>query len=405
MAFHVCYYMYCTGAWKELVGDHLTRLVMGGIYQACERIHCYAVCAKEEVEGVRQWLAQYGDKFVLEVTAESGSEWLCLSHMSTCVGVDDKVLYLHSKGITKHGQESYPTTQKMVDMIHYFLISKFKECLECLEHCHVLGINLWCSDPLHYLGNCWYARGRHIHSLPTQQPVPAKQWVCNKPDITLGTVYQTPTLGEPSSYLGAFFPIYVRFYHFLLPENETDIYLPMFSGKLPVYDIKIFGETIEDAQLAVVDPVDRSARSQSRLRTFLSSLPSLRLSTPLEDPSVDALQSRTIPIGLHAHHVADTVLFEFPQFTRESPLHLQKLYQTDVGVFLKTTGKPSKVFAVYSTTPYPSLNNIDMHQQWYGDTILPEATNTHAICYVHGDISIAVLEDNKTVNQMDKIVK
>lgn len=77
---------------------------------------------------------------------------------------ESKILYLHSKGVTKPNHE-IPQVNAWVDLMEYFLIENFQECLEDLnKEFYVVGTN-YKNNPKHFSGNFWWANANYISSL------------------------------------------------------------------------------------------------------------------------------------------------------------------------------------------------------------------------------------------------
>ena len=73
---------------------------------------------------------------------------------------NDKILYFHSKGITRNS-----AANDWVEYLEYFNIINYKTCLKKLDDCDVVGTE-YLSKPYHHLsGNFWWATANHISKL------------------------------------------------------------------------------------------------------------------------------------------------------------------------------------------------------------------------------------------------
>lgn len=80
-----------------------------------------------------------------------------------CDTTDCNVLYLHSKGVT---QPYNPGVRDWRDLMVYFNITHWEECVEKLKEYDVVGVN-WTETPQkHFSGNFWWATSNYIKSLP-----------------------------------------------------------------------------------------------------------------------------------------------------------------------------------------------------------------------------------------------
>ncbi len=73
------------------------------------------------------------------------------------------VLYIHTKGITG---DINICIEDWVSYMIYFLITKWKNCIELLDFNDTVGVDLRNYPTLHYSGNFWWASANHIRSLP-----------------------------------------------------------------------------------------------------------------------------------------------------------------------------------------------------------------------------------------------
>lgn len=337
--FHVFYHMYCgCPTWKPIVREHFMRILMSSVYEAACKIHCFAICPDGIREEVRDFVQSLGEKFVLEDTTESGTEWFCLQRMADFLEPDDKVLYLHSKGVTRVGQECYEHVQSWVDLMHYFLLSKYKECMECLEHCEVVGVNMW-IHPTHFSGNFWYAQGRYIKSLDTTQQISAEEWVLHTDERTLVACPHTSYLaGEMytksipvASYVTASPHFrYYRWRHYDFHESDLgkSVVLNPFEGEtLPAHSIKLIGQGPSSVEMMASQSTEW--RYTTRVNQLIEKTPKIRK----EKLPIDKKECMYYSLGIVAKTMEGNWSM-FPQFGPENPLHLEKLYNMKIGLRL-----------------------------------------------------------------------
>lgn len=97
---------------------------------------------------------------------------------------NDNVLYIHTKGV------SLKNEQYIVDWRNYmlyFLIENFKNCLDKLNTYDTCGVDLVQLPSQHYSGNFWWAKAKHINTLPEFFEMPiilterhkAEFWICS----------------------------------------------------------------------------------------------------------------------------------------------------------------------------------------------------------------------------------
>lgn len=74
------------------------------------------------------------------------------------------VLYLHTKGV---GKEINECIEDWVNYMAYFLIEKWRTCVQELESNDTIGVDLRPQPVLHYSGNFWWARSEYLATLPS----------------------------------------------------------------------------------------------------------------------------------------------------------------------------------------------------------------------------------------------
>jgi len=75
---------------------------------------------------------------------------------------DYKVLYIHTKGVTRKGKSFDDWRKCMI----YWTITRWKECVDKLDEVDAVG-PCYCEDPVpHFKGNFWWANASYIRNLP-----------------------------------------------------------------------------------------------------------------------------------------------------------------------------------------------------------------------------------------------
>lgn len=151
------------------------------------------------------------------------------------------ILYIHTKGVRRAGDNLIIKSWR--NMMEYFLIDKFKDCLNGLSLYDTLGnniINARCVDSkyaninpnhnLHYSGNFWWSKKSHIDKLD-YIPVnlskscdltrfKAENWILsNYPDMNVGVIFQDNTNTHP--YYRYIFDYYKKMVFCIKKFNET----------------------------------------------------------------------------------------------------------------------------------------------------------------------------------------
>lgn len=119
------------------------------------------------IECTQAFLAEAGSKFVVAKTAphDTTYERLTLLGMLSLVEPADRVLYLHTKGVTHQKKDFVDKIRAWRTMMEYFIMAKHADCLKGLETHDAVGVN-WSTDPaLHFSGNMWWCRGDYFLTL------------------------------------------------------------------------------------------------------------------------------------------------------------------------------------------------------------------------------------------------
>jgi hypothetical protein len=97
-------------------------------------------------------LRQYGPKFVILGMSETDTtyERFTLNRIKGIVTPADKLLYIHSKGITHHGKPTYLSVLSWRIMMEYFLIKCHEQCITDLDTYDAVGIMWHETQPIHF---------------------------------------------------------------------------------------------------------------------------------------------------------------------------------------------------------------------------------------------------------------
>lgn len=165
--FHIC----AIGHVLDIIQHIINAIHFSGLYDAIDAgIHCCLSGNAELCADVRKLLQESGQKFVIAVEAPGDTtyERLTLHYMRETITPSDKALYIHSKSVTRTGQE-FQRMQAWTRMMMYHLIKRHRECLAYLDTNDAIGCNLHnCggNSPYHFSGNFFWVRGDYFRSLP-----------------------------------------------------------------------------------------------------------------------------------------------------------------------------------------------------------------------------------------------
>ena len=219
MGIFIYYHLTLLNNWREIVREQCTRIIFSGLYGDTTMIKCYAITPNPDtklIEECRKRLKSYGEKFELRDHTAEGNEWFTLSHMREITDDDDYVLYIHTKGVTRFGTtlytfkgdtynipDIYDNILDWRDLMEYFLIARYKRCIEELENGYdTIGINLFTGTPLHYAGNFFWLKGSYIKSLDYTKEHNPETWIFDKPNSFNLSMYQSKQPDIPFGFYG-----------------------------------------------------------------------------------------------------------------------------------------------------------------------------------------------------------
>lgn len=150
------------------------------------------------------------------------------------------VLYLHSKGVTN--PESHNVSM-WVDFLEYFVIHRYKDCIEKLKTHNTCSANMSLSPSRHYSGNFWWARSSHIRTLD----------YCDENNY-YGCEMWPMSKGDPSTFYN-FFSTNKNLYLEPIEKNEYEI---IENKKMNSINIDSTNSRTELCELGAKYPTDKS---------------------------------------------------------------------------------------------------------------------------------------------------
>ena len=206
--------------WREIFWDQINTIKESGLYEIVEKINLGIV---GNIENLRDDIFNDNKFNILYIDSRVT---LYESHTinfikSFCDNIDKEVyiLYIHTKGTRNAGNKE--VTKSWRNMMEYFLINKYNDCLKYLDIFDTLGnniINTYCFDKneiainkdhtFHYSGNFWWSKKSYIDKLNyieldlTKKSINtryrAENWILsNYPNMKIGSLFQDCTNIHP----------------------------------------------------------------------------------------------------------------------------------------------------------------------------------------------------------------
>jgi hypothetical protein len=170
MKIAIFYHIAQIGLGAAIYQQQLHRLYSSGLIKSASYIH-FGVNGDQELFNVP-------DRAIIKRNKNLGDESDTLTSLRDFCKENSeyKVFYFHTKGVSKHtlNGESWRL------MMEYFVIDKWKECIQYLNNYDTVGSNLkilgptlWSdgqkswekAETLHYVGNFWWANASYVNTL------------------------------------------------------------------------------------------------------------------------------------------------------------------------------------------------------------------------------------------------
>jgi hypothetical protein len=162
---------------NEVLNTLLDKINESGLYDKCYRIYLVvngdlSLLQIDKKEKYVIWNANKTTDVV-----EFPSLHLLWVHSNEIDDEDYKILYLHTKGVTKPDSNE---VKDWVEYMSYFNIEKWQDRVNELENYDTTGVNLggkkedyledtltwgYGKSPLHYSGNFWWAKSSYVKNL------------------------------------------------------------------------------------------------------------------------------------------------------------------------------------------------------------------------------------------------
>ena len=155
----IFYHMYCVNDCLNRFVNTYNKIVSSSLIQKVEKIN--VVLVGPEKEKIKEELKFYNKvETFIKPNSETEADTLKMIQQYS-KNNNGKVLYLHSKGVTK---PKHKNIQDWTNLMEYFLIEKHESCIQALDSHDVCGVNYLPGKP-HFSGNFWWSTTKHINRL------------------------------------------------------------------------------------------------------------------------------------------------------------------------------------------------------------------------------------------------
>lgn len=165
----IVHHTFLTGNWQEILNSQIERLISSGLYDSADIIWFTCNLNENDENVFTDFLKDY-NKIQTECHVNNGAEYPGIHKVKELgdANEDMKILYFHAKGVsntytdnaTKQvNQEKIINIQSWRECLEYFVIDKWKDCVDKLNEYDNVGVT--CNGGW-YWGNFWWSQSKHI---------------------------------------------------------------------------------------------------------------------------------------------------------------------------------------------------------------------------------------------------
>lgn len=156
MKIAVFYHVYQAGYWQEIFNEQWRCINESNLLHTAELIHIGINGNVFAESGNTHIRAKFNSNPHKEETDT-------LKDLATFArnNPDYKILYIHTKGISTYSD----TVTDWRNMMNYFCIEQWRDCIKLLNTYDAVGCNLTDIPLLHFSGNFWWANAQYINKL------------------------------------------------------------------------------------------------------------------------------------------------------------------------------------------------------------------------------------------------
>ena len=177
---HVC----ILDGWKDILKEQLNVIKESGLYDVTKNIH-FGIVGNCNIINEYEFNNDFNSIFndvkynilyidsrieLYELNTINYIKYMCSNGL---INEEAYILYIHTKGVRNAGNPDVTTSWR--NMMQYFLINQYKECIKNLDYYDALGnncvnmgdvyVNKDKKHCYHYSGNFWWSKKSHIDKL------------------------------------------------------------------------------------------------------------------------------------------------------------------------------------------------------------------------------------------------
>jgi hypothetical protein len=179
---HVC----MIGIWEEVITKLLNTCKQAGLLKQVQKCYMIALGNKSQLVNLNDIIKNYDNCEIKTHQSDvTNYERTTLNILWDDANIKDhnfKVLYLHSKGVTRNKNREIACVSDWVDYMSHYLINHHQLCQQALNTFDTVGVNFKFDPQPHFSGNFWWANSKYIKTLPRyigQNYLDPEMWICS----------------------------------------------------------------------------------------------------------------------------------------------------------------------------------------------------------------------------------
>lgn len=153
------YHIGCCGDYRPIITEQLQLLLDCHLYTVMNRLVIF-ISNPEEVSFMKRF--DPNSKFDIHIFPLEQRENYTINNFRNHLPKDTKyIFYFHTKGSSR-SETVYSERRKI---LNFYILEKYKVCLQLLKRFHVVGCSLYQYPQLHFSGNFWWTTKEYLDTL------------------------------------------------------------------------------------------------------------------------------------------------------------------------------------------------------------------------------------------------
>jgi hypothetical protein len=181
-------YCFMVNDWEEKLTNQIKRVYDSGLYESADELYLFVTDTTNTLKDKLDDIMFKYPKYIVEYTNINWGEGIMALRKvdELCRLRDDyKILYFHTKGVFNK-YKNFDTKEinnlkldgvnTWVEMLEYFLIDNWKECVTKLDEYDTVGVT---NNGNWWWGNFWWTKSSHVQkNIPFNEFYGGSRWSC-----------------------------------------------------------------------------------------------------------------------------------------------------------------------------------------------------------------------------------